>query len=89
MSIKPYDELPWWCQILWPRFGSPWYAQAEDLEADLAACWYALHLSAAEIAELLAGNDTVAEDRDHPSCAEADAEQSQPIRDLPVEDGRP
>jgi hypothetical protein len=21
MSIKPYDELPWWCQILWHRFG--------------------------------------------------------------------
>lgn len=87
MSMKPHDELPLWCQILWPRFGPPWYEQVEDLEAYLTACWCALHLSAAEMAELLAGNDTVVEDRDHPS--EADAEQSQQIGDLPGEDGRP
>src|SRR6202022_1696985 len=57
MSMKPYDELPWWCQLLWPWFGPPWYEQVEDLDAYLAAYWCALHLSAAELAELLAGDD--------------------------------
>jgi hypothetical protein len=57
MSMKPYDELPWWCQLLWPWFGPPWYEQVEDLDAFLAAYWCALHLSAAELAELLAGDD--------------------------------
>jgi hypothetical protein len=57
MSRKPYDELPWWCQLLWPWFGPPWYEQVEDLDAYLAAYWCALHLSAAELAELLAGDD--------------------------------
>jgi hypothetical protein len=89
MSIKPYDELPWWCQILWPWFGPPWYEQVEDLEAYLAAVWCALHLSAAERADLLAGNDAVAGDRGHPSCAEADAGQWERTGDLPGEDGRP
>ena len=36
MSMKPYDELPWWCQLLWPWFGPPWYEQVEDLDAYLA-----------------------------------------------------
>jgi hypothetical protein len=57
MSMKPYDELPWWCQLLWPWFGPPWYEQVEDLDAFLGAYWCALHLSAAELAELLAGDD--------------------------------
>jgi hypothetical protein len=57
MSIKPYDELPWWCQLLWPWFGPPWYERVEDRDAYLAAYWCALHLSAAELAELLAGDD--------------------------------
>ena len=56
MSMKPYDELPWWCQLLWPWFGPPWYEQVENLDAYLAAYWCALHLSAAELAELLAGD---------------------------------
>ena len=55
--MKQYDELPWWCQLLWPWFGSPWYEQVEGLDAYLAAYWCALHLSAAELAELLAGDD--------------------------------
>jgi hypothetical protein len=55
--MKPYDELPWWCQLLWPWFGPPWYEQVEDLDTYLATCWCALHLSAAELAELLAGDD--------------------------------
>ena len=29
MSMKPYDELPWWCQLLWPWFGPPWYEQVD------------------------------------------------------------
>ena len=33
MSRKPYDQLPWWCQLLWPWFGPPWYEQVEDLDA--------------------------------------------------------
>lgn len=55
--MKPYDELPWWCQLLWPWFGPPWYAQVEDLDAFLGAYWCALNLSGDELAELLAGDD--------------------------------
>jgi hypothetical protein len=57
MSMRPYDELPWWCQLLWPWFGPPWYEQVDDLDTFLAAYWCALHLSAAELGELLAGDD--------------------------------
>jgi hypothetical protein len=57
MSVKPYDELPWWCQLLWPWFGPPWYEQVEELDTYLATYWCALHLSAAELAALLAGDD--------------------------------
>ncbi len=56
MSIKPYDELPWWCQLLWPWFGPPWYEQVEDLDAYLAAFRRALTMRA-ELAEELAGDD--------------------------------
>ena len=55
--MRPYDELPWWCQLLWPWFGPPWYEQVDDLDTYLATYWCALHLSAAELAELLAGDD--------------------------------
>ncbi len=55
--MKPYDEWPWWCQLLWPWFGPPWYEQAEDLEFCLTAYWCALHLSAAELAQLLGDED--------------------------------
>ena len=37
MSVKLYDELPWWCQFLWPWFGPSWYEQVDDLDAFLAA----------------------------------------------------
>ncbi len=30
--MKPYDELPCWCQLLWPWFGPPWYEQVEHPE---------------------------------------------------------
>ena len=55
--MKPSDELPWWCQLLWPWFGPPWYEQVDDLDTYLAMYWCALHLCAAELAELLAGDD--------------------------------
>jgi hypothetical protein len=42
MSMKPYDELPWWCQLLWPWFGPPWYEQVEDLDAYIALFRHAL-----------------------------------------------
>jgi hypothetical protein len=57
MSIKPYDELPWWCQLLWPWSGPSGHERAGDMDAFLAAYWCALHLSAAGLAELLAGDD--------------------------------
>ena len=31
--MKSYDETPWWCQLLWPWFGPPWYAEIEDPDA--------------------------------------------------------
>lgn len=57
MSMKPYDEWPWWCQLLWPWFGPRWYELIDDPEPYLAVYWCALHLSADELAELLAGDD--------------------------------
>ena len=27
--MKRYDETSW-CQLLWPWFGPPWYAQIKD-----------------------------------------------------------
>ena len=57
MSRKPYGEPPWWCQRLWPWFAPSWDEQADDPEPYLAAYWCAVHLSAAELGELLAGDD--------------------------------
>ena len=31
--MNSYDETPWWCQLLWPWFGPPWYAEIEDPDA--------------------------------------------------------
>ncbi len=28
--MKSDDETPWRCQLLWPWFGPPWYAEIED-----------------------------------------------------------
>jgi hypothetical protein len=53
MGMSRYDEVPWWCQLLWPWFGPRWYEQADD--AYLAVYWCALHLPADELAALLAG----------------------------------
>ena len=54
--MKPYDELPWWCQLLWPWFGPPWYEQVDDLDAYLAAVRLGLTMRAT-LAEELAGDD--------------------------------
>ena len=35
--MNSYDETPWWCQLLWPWFGPPWYAEIEDPDAFWAA----------------------------------------------------
>ncbi len=57
MSRKLYDELRWWCQLLWPWFGPPWYEQVQDLDAYLAAFRRALTLQEGELAGELAGDD--------------------------------
>ena len=54
--MKPYDELPWWYQLLWPWFGPPWYEQVEDLDAYIALFRHALTMRD-ELAEDLAGDD--------------------------------
>ena len=55
--MKPYDELPWWCQLLWPWSGPPWHEQVEDPDAYLTVFRRALSLRAGELAEELAGDD--------------------------------
>ncbi len=35
--MKSDDEWPWWCQLLWASFGSPWPAEIEDPDAFWAA----------------------------------------------------
>jgi hypothetical protein len=62
MSMKPYDELPWWRQLLWPRFGPPWHEQVEDLDPYLAAFRRASYLRAGELAEELADDDRPGEE---------------------------
>jgi hypothetical protein len=57
MSRKPYDELPWWCQLLWPWFGPPWWAEIEDFDAFLAAITREMARQSADLAEELAGDD--------------------------------
>jgi hypothetical protein len=56
MSRKSYDELPWWCQLLWLWFGPPWYEQVDDLDAYLAVFRLGLTMRA-RLAEELAGDD--------------------------------
>ena len=47
------DETPWWCQLLWPCFGPPWYAEIEDPDA----FWAAIGRQLARQAGELAGDD--------------------------------
>jgi hypothetical protein len=55
--MKSYDETPWWCQLLWPRVGPPWYAEIEDPAAWLAAIRRQFAQRAGELADDLAGDD--------------------------------
>jgi hypothetical protein len=51
--MKSDDETPWWCQLLWPWSGRPWYAEIEDP----AASWAAIGRQFAWQAGDLAGDD--------------------------------
>jgi len=51
--MKPYDELSWWCQLLDPWFGPPWYAEIEDCDAWLVA----VRREMAQQADDLVGDD--------------------------------
>jgi len=55
--MKSYNETPWWCQLLWPWFGPPWYAEIEDPDAFWAAIWRQFARQAGELADDLAGDD--------------------------------
>src|SRR5271169_4624489 len=48
--MKSFDETPWWCQLLWPWFGPPWYAQIEDPDALRAAIRQQFARQAGELA---------------------------------------
>jgi len=55
--MKPSDETPWWCQLLWPWFGPPWHAGIEDRDAWLAAIRRQFAQRVDELADDLAGDD--------------------------------
>jgi len=55
--MNSYDETPWWCQLLWPWFGPPWYAETEDPDAFWAAIRRQFAQQAGQLAEDLAGDD--------------------------------
>src|ERR1017187_5594962 len=92
--MDQYDEMPWWCQLLWGRSGAPWYEEIDDPAAFLASIRQQL---AGQVDEL---TDELADDRDdgdesaaagerppvigraHPSWAEVDAERALWASDL-------
>jgi hypothetical protein len=51
------DETPWWCQLLWPWFGRPWYAEIEVPDACWAAIGRQFAWQAGELTDDLAGDD--------------------------------
>jgi hypothetical protein len=55
--MKRCDETPWWCQLLWPWFGPPWYAQIKDPDACLDAIRRQFARRAGELTDDLAGDD--------------------------------
>ena len=55
--MNSYDETPWWCQVIWPWSGPPWYAQMEDPDAFWAAIARQFARQAGELADDLAGDD--------------------------------
>ena len=50
--MKRYDGTPWWCQLLWPWFGPPWYAGIEDPDSWLEAIRGQFARQAGELARL-------------------------------------
>jgi hypothetical protein len=96
MSMKPYDELPWWCQLLWPWFGPPGkgdLAKAGRLTAarhqaqEIISHEYDPPTPEDEVADDEDDEPTpdvewpVVVDRNHPSWAEVDAEQQERAND--------
>jgi hypothetical protein len=55
--MKRYDETPWWCQLLWPWFGPPWYAQITNPDACLDAIRRQFARRVDELTDDLAGDD--------------------------------
>jgi hypothetical protein len=55
--MKSDDGTRWWCQLLWPWSGPPWYAQIEDPDAFWAAIRRQFAQQAGELADELAGDD--------------------------------
>ncbi len=55
--MKSYDETPWWCQLLWPWFGPPWYADIEDPDAFWAAILRQFAGRVDELTDELVGDD--------------------------------
>jgi hypothetical protein len=49
--MKSDDETPWWCQLLRPWFGPPWYAEIEDPDAWLDAIRRQFAQRAGELAD--------------------------------------
>ena len=49
--------MPWWCQLLWDRFGPPWYEEIEDPAAFLAAIRQQFAGQVDELTDELAGDD--------------------------------
>ena len=89
MSRKPYDELPWWYQLLWPWFGPPCYEEAEDLDVCLTAYWCALNLSAAELVKVddQSCEEFIATVRCHHAPLAADDEDDSDIDHEPARSG--
>lgn len=56
--MKPYDERPWWCQLLPSVFGPPWYAEIEDFDAWLAEVKERLARRAEEDGDPAAGGES-------------------------------
>ena len=60
--MKSYGETPWWCQLLWPWSGPPWYAEIEDPDAWLPSIMRQFARRVDELADDLAGDDPPGEE---------------------------
>ena len=59
--MDQYDEMPWWCQLLWGRSGAPWYEEIDDPAAFLASIRQQLAGQVDELTDELAGDDRAGE----------------------------